>query len=581
MSTIHFETTRESLIEDIKRRCDDKIIEKSNADLLIKLINNAEDLNEAINIAALGTTYKRTGFHFDKRLEKMTNTIKYFKKNNDLSFSDIRVSGSKNCKEESHDDKCNGEIHEDNRKGELCEPHKLIIGDNYDALQNLLIEYKGKIDVIYIDPPYGKDSMGEFADTNYDNAITRDNLLSMLYNRLMLARELMSDDGVIFCSIDDRNQAYVKCLFDEVFGETNNITTFHWEKTQHFGRQKINFYSNCEYILCYAKQVRIASIKELLVEKYNENLTDAPLYNASNNEKQLIFPEQSVKFNIKDGIYTESNSKDYILVKPVEVKEGTNFNKLVLKFKSRWAQKTVDEEYSKGTKFWIKSDKFSIRTIYSDEKESNISPKSLIFTNNNNPLVAVSRYNEKVGTNENASKEVEEILNGKYFEYPKPVSLIKYLISLIYDYGVEAYRDDLIILDFFAGSGTTGQAVLEMNKADGGNRQFILCTNNEKTDTTPNGIAYDVTSKRLKRVMTGSCYDGNSDFEWIKKNEALGGSLLVYEIDSVDNSSRIKGRTAFELIDETLYGKEKFNNIQNKIRWVCENFEHTQKSEEG
>ncbi len=305
------------------------------------------------------------------------------------------------------------------------------------------------------------------------------------------------------------------------------------------------------------------------------------MYNASNNEKQLIFPEQSVKFNIKDGIYTESNSKDYILVKPVEVKEGTNFNKLVLKFKSRWAQKTVDEEYSKGTKFWIKSDKFSVRTIYSDEKESNISPKSLIFTNNNNPLVAVSRYNEKVGTNENASKEVEEILNGKYFEYPKPVSLIKYLISLIYDYGVEAYRDDLIILDFFAGSGTTGQAVLEMNKADGGNRQFILCTNNEKTDTTPNGIAYDVTSKRLKRVMTGSCYDGNSDFEWIKKNEALGGSLLVYEIDNVDNSSRLKGRTAFELIDETLYGKEKFNNIQNKIRWECKNFEHTQKSEEG
>lgn len=74
-----------------------------------------------------------------------------------------------------------------------------------------------------------------------------------------------------------------------------------------------------------------------------------------------------------------------------------------------------------------------------------------------------------------------------------------------------------IVLDFFAGSGTTGQAVLELNKEDGGNRKFILCTNNEKTDNNPNGIAYDVTSKRLKRVMTGCCYDRNSDFEWIKR----------------------------------------------------------------
>ena len=103
--------------------------------------------------------------------------------------------------------------------------HKLIIGDNFDALQNLLISYKNKIDVIYIDPPYGKDDMGEFAVTNYNNAITRDNLLSMLYPRLVLARQLLSEEGVIFCSIDDKNQAYVKCLFDEIFGENNFVAS--------------------------------------------------------------------------------------------------------------------------------------------------------------------------------------------------------------------------------------------------------------------------------------------------------------------------------------------------------------------
>ena len=157
------------LIEDIKQRVNDKILEESNAALLIKLIRQADDDKEAIAISALGTTYKRTGLHFDKRLDKPSSTIRFFKKNEDLSF--------------------------------VTDPekptHKLIIGDNYDALLNLLVQYKGKIDVIYFDPPYGKDSMGEFAKTNYDNAITRDNLLSMLYPRLVVARQLLASDGVI------------------------------------------------------------------------------------------------------------------------------------------------------------------------------------------------------------------------------------------------------------------------------------------------------------------------------------------------------------------------------------------------
>lgn len=200
--TNELQKIKADLIDELDKRIADKIIEQTNADLLKKLIDGAETVNEAIMIAELGTTYKRTGFHFDKRLEKMTDTVKYFKKNESLSF--------------------------ETDKSTLT--HKLIIGDNYDALLNLLIEYRGKIDVIYIDPPYGKDSMGEFAQTNYDNAITRDNLLSMLYPRLVLARQLLSDNGVIFCSIDDKNQAYVKGLFDEVFGENGFVANIIWQK---------------------------------------------------------------------------------------------------------------------------------------------------------------------------------------------------------------------------------------------------------------------------------------------------------------------------------------------------------------
>lgn len=118
--------------------------------------------------------------------------------------------------------------------------------------------------------------------------------------------------------------------------------------------------------------------------------------------------------------------------------------------------------------------------------------------------------------------------------------------------------------------------MLELNKQDGGKRQFILATANEITETTPNGIVYDVTSKRLKRVMTGECYDGTSEFKWNEKNAPLGDNLDVYDIETVANFESTEGKTPFEVIDETLYGKKKLG-VKEKIQWVCENFEMTQK----
>ena len=537
------DTTKQELIAKIESRVEDKALERSNADLLIKLINNADSIDEAISIAALGTMYKRTGLHFDPRLEKMSNTIKYFEKNEALSFT---TPGAKRT-------------------------HKLIIGDNYDALQNLLIQYKGHIDVIYIDPPYAKDSMGEFAETNYENAITRDNLLSMLYPRLWIAKQLLSEDGVIFCSIDDKNQAYVKCLFDEVFGERNFITTFIWEKTQHFGRQKINYYSNVDYVVCYAKEKKGADgkIKELLVENIKTELEDAPLYNQSNPEKTLLFPAGTVKFNIADGVYTSSTDEKYKLITPVEVKNHRNANDFELCFRSRWARQTVIDEIAVGTSYIVKSTNFAIRAIYGDGRESKESPKQIIFTNSNNEFVTSNKYGAKVGTNEDGSNMLYSIMGDKAFDYPKATSLISYLVSL-------TNKKNAVVLDFFAGSGTTGHAVLDLNK-NGEKNTFILCQLNEVTERTPNGIAYDITSKRLKRIMTGECYDGSKDFEWIKKNKPYGDNLDVYEIKMVADNAQEAGQTPFDLIDETLYGKEKFATKREKIEWVCQNFQRTEK----
>lgn len=378
--------------------------------------------------------------------------------------------------------------------------HMLIEADNLEALTALARTHEGEIDVIYIDPPYNtgnKDFI--YNDSFVDEADTfrHSKWLSFMARRLRLARRLLSDDGVIFISVDDNEQAGVKLLCDDIFGSSNFITVFHWEKTQHFGRQKVNFYSNCEYVLCYAKQLNDGHIKELLVERINSELADAPLYNASNNEKELHFPAGSVRFGIKDGLYTSTTSADYTLAAPVTVSGGVNADILKLRFRSRWSQQTVNAEHAKGTTFMIKSGKFAIRTLYHQGKTSKEAPRSLIFTNAKNPLCTKNRFGMKAGVNENASAELREILGGNIFDYPKPVSLIAYLLSLYFDERRQRHADDFTILDFFAGSGTTLHAAMLLNEADGGKRRCILVTDNQ------NGICEKVTYERCRRVICG------------------------------------------------------------------------------
>lgn len=525
MTNETLKASRESLLADIDRRVEDHILEPTNAELLKKLIRQADDIDEAMMIAALGTTYKRTGFHFDKRLEKLGKDIRYFKKNWSLSF----------------------------RTDESRPTHKLIIGDNYEALQNLLIEYKCRVSVIYIDPPYGKDSMGEFAQTNYENNITRDNLLSMLYPRLMLAKQLLADDGVIFCSIDDKNQAYVKCLFDEVFEEREYIECFTWVKTETPANLSKKSKKSVEYVLCYMKNRSKVKFKGLKKTSTSNN----GLMNQTNAIHTLTFPANKIDTRLSDGVYPKgkygTDAYEINLLEDTEVKDGFFITPVVLSGKFKWSQVNLDDEIEKGTQVSIKTIAFSPsyeKKDYEPEVPWNIINKEF-----------------GVGTNESATTELEAILPGHLFDNPKPMSLIRYLINFI---------EGSIILDFFAGSGTTGHAVLSLNKKDKGNRQFILCQLNEKTDTTPNGIAYDVTAKRLKRIMTGECYDGTKDFKWAQEHLPYGDNLDVYEIAEVANDCAAKGKTPFDVIDETLYGQAKFETLREKIAWVCSNFAHTQ-----
>jgi len=454
--------------------------------------------------------------------------------------------------------------------------HILIEGDNYHSLTCLNYTHKNKIDVIYIDPPYNTGSDGfrykdkriidKFPDGTEvpnDHPFRHSYWLSFMKKRMELAKNLLTDEGVIFISIGEDEIAQLKLLCNEIFGEKNFIANFIWEKTQHFGRQKLNSYSNADYILAYGKQLLSSGLKELLVEKIKEEHEDAPLYNASNRVNSLTFPKNTVVFNIPNKEYSCTTDEKYKLLEKVTVKKGKNYNDLVLQFKSRWSQATVDREILKGTTFWVKSEKFSIRAIYGSGKTSKESPKQIIFTNSKNEYCAHSRFDLKVGTNEEGSRELKNIIGiQEVFQYPKPKSLIQYLISLIYDRTNETHRKRMIVLDFFAGSGTTGHAVLGLNEQENSDLQFILCTNNE------NNICSKVCYPRIKKVIKGYKSQNN------EKINGLGNSLKYYKTDFIGKHSIQKvtdedrialAQNAGELLaiaEDTLYEVSKNAYIQ-------------------
>ena len=399
-----------------------------------------------------------------------------------------------------------------------------IEGDNLEVLKVLQKHYYGQIKMIYIDPPYNtgndfvysddySDSIGSYLElagqadelgklsTNSESAGRfHSNWLNMMYPRLKTSRNLLADDGVIFISIGDKEQSRLKDICDEIYGEHNFIASFIWEKSQHFGRQKVNSYSNHDFILCYARQLfdPQGSKKELLVEFSKTEFEDAPLYNASNPENTLLFPAGSTKFNIPDGVYAESSDQKYSLRTPVVVKQGRNENSFELKFRSRWSRETVLAEAEKGTTYWVKSKNFAIRAGYSEGKASNESPRQVIFTNSSAPNRTKSRFGVPVGTNEEASSQLKELMGGDYFSYPKPTSLIEYLVSLV---------APGTVLDFFAGSGTTAEAVMALNSRDGGDRQTISVQlpeplEEEKPDAHVAGFETiaDISRERIRRA---------------------------------------------------------------------------------
>ncbi len=390
-----------------------------------------------------------------------------------------------------------------------------IEGDNLDVLKCLKETYLHKMKMIYIDPPYntGNDFVYEddFAQSSkeylansgqYDeqgnrmftnaesNGRFHTDWLNMIYPRLKVARDLLTYDGVIFISIDDNEVENLRKVCDEVFGEHNFVSQFVWEKKKKPSFLNINIGTKTEYILCYAKKRNF--LGALSIDTTEEG-KKYPINNAGNSLAILKFPKGSVSFNMEDGLVEKQdmsggNIKTELLT-DFHIENGTNKDDFQLKGEWRYSQSTIDEIIANGDKIVISKIPFRPNHI---KAGGEIKKMHNLLTNALYP---------SVGSNEDATAEIINILGANYFDYSKPSSLIKTFIKACTYNNKEA-----LVLDFFSGSATTAHAVMQLNAEDGGNRRFIMVQLPEKTDENSEAFKAgyknicEIGKERIRRV---------------------------------------------------------------------------------
>lgn len=369
-----------------------------------------------------------------------------------------------------------------------------IEGDNLEVLKLLQESYLGKIKMIYIDPPYntGKDFVykDNFAKAGEEELIDsgqkdeynqklvanpetsgryHSDWLSMMYPRLKLARNLLTEDGVIFISIGVEEVANIKKIMDEIFGESNFIEIFSWVKTSTPPALSTKSRKTNEYILCYEKNWNPF--------KYNGEPLDGgdqPLLNSGNSERELLFPKESVYFNkskFPNDTYIPSKPDRVELMDEITIVNGFAKRDFRLKGEFKWTQDFLNDEIKKGTKFIIKSDIFSIRFIRDEDGYKR--PTNFIKEKYSNPVI--NKKDNGVGTNENASSELRDLMGNDVFSYPKPVTLMKYLTNFV-------VQENDIVLDFFSGSCSTAEGVLKLSSDENKKLKYIMVQLPENLD---------------------------------------------------------------------------------------------------
>ncbi|MHA3825923.1 site-specific DNA-methyltransferase [Mycoplasma sp. BRA285] len=412
----------------------------------------------------------------------------------------------------------------------------LIEGDNYQSLKLLLKTHRNKIDVIYIDPPYNtgnKDFTYNDLCVDSEDGFRHSKWLSFMKRRLELAKELLSEKGVIFISIDDNEQSQLKLLCDEIFGENNFISNLAVEINPK-GRKNSDFISKThEYCLIYAK--RKSDIYFLAnIPKASEDMSqDENGDYIHNSGKRILVGENKFNkfvtdFNSKKhySVYYNKNKNDIVIKKEnnIDDLDETLQNMGYTRYISYLDDKFVENTYT-ADKFielfntsclFIRENK-----IYEKNKNDSIRIKSLLVNKKYEAIINNKKTIYEIDLKTTSAKQLlTKIIGGEIFSYPKNVFFIKLLISL-YPFS------DAIILDFFAGSGTTGHAVAKLNAEDGGDRTYILCTNNE------NNICEDVTFKRLSNIQ-----------------EELPHNLIYQKVNSINKSDFIYSYYGKEYLDQ-------------------------------
>ena len=402
----------------------------------------------------------------------------------------------------------------------------LVQGDNLEALKALLPYYAGKVKCIYIDPPYntGKEEwkyndnvnseeikgwLGKVVGKETEDLSRHDKWLCMIYPRIRLLREFLHKDGVIFASIDENEFENFSFVMNEIFGKSNWLGTVVWKNVTDNNPSRI--VTEHEYILCFALtksniakswKSPISEVKNLLIEKgeeFSKSFADDKEMESAfqkwfREQKPFLAPLDRYKYIDRGGIFTGSQSVHnpgregyrYDLIHP---KTGLPCKEPAMgyRFAEETARRMEDEN----------------RFIYGDD-ENKIVEIKLYAKEYSDKLPSIINLDGRLGSNEITNIFYDR---RRAFEYPKPTSLIKQLLSFVLE-------DGDIVLDSFAGSGTTGQAVLELNKENGINANFILVEMDEK-------IAPDVTALRLSRVINGYNKGGNPE----KPVEGLGGGF--------------------------------------------------------
>ncbi|HPL92924.1 MAG TPA: site-specific DNA-methyltransferase [bacterium] len=401
----------------------------------------------------------------------------------------------------------------------------LIEGDNYHALSVLNYTHQGKIDVIYIDPPYNtgkKDFKYNDSWVDENDTYRHSKWLTFISKRLRLAKNLLSDEGIIFISIDDNEIAQLRLLCNEIFGEQNFINNFMWLHGK--GKKTKQSRTLQQYILCYAKN------KYLIGEWVDIKFASGSFSNPDNDLRGDWF-SGSVSFS-EDR--SNKNHENYFTIKSPTGIEWTR----------QWQCNEEEmNDYLKNNKIY-----FGPAPEYSNV------PRLKIFPTDSSEIIP-NNILDNVGSTRGAQKELDEIIGktdeGKSkFENPKPPKLIEFLFNIVNK------GKNIKVIDFFAGSGTTGHAILNLNNEIPGDRLFILCTNNEES------ICTDVCYPRIEKVIKGYKKPRGA------KVDGLGGNLKYFKTAFVKNSiSRddLKMRITRECTEMLCLREGIFNEVKTNM----------------